>query len=40
METRAAVAHRAGTPLTIETVRLGGPKAGEVLVEKGDRDLS
>src|SRR5919112_681424 len=33
METRAAVAHQAGQPLTIETVRLDGPKAGEVLVE-------
>jgi S-(hydroxymethyl)glutathione dehydrogenase / alcohol dehydrogenase len=33
METRAAVAHAAGTPLLIETVRLDGPKAGEVLVE-------
>src|SRR5205809_1793040 len=33
METRAAVAHRAGQPLSIETVRLDGPKAGEVLVE-------
>jgi len=33
METRAAVAHKAGEPLTIETVRLDGPKAGEVLVE-------
>src|SRR6202162_6336202 len=33
METRAAVAHRAGQSLTIETVRLDGPKAGEVLVE-------
>src|ERR1700681_1295170 len=33
METRAAVAHQAGPPLTIETVRLDGPKAGEVLVE-------
>src|ERR1700760_5002297 len=33
METRAAVAHQAGKPLTIETVRLDGPKAGEVLVE-------
>ena len=33
METRAAVAHRAGEPLTIETVQLDGPKAGEVLVE-------
>jgi S-(hydroxymethyl)glutathione dehydrogenase / alcohol dehydrogenase len=33
METRAAVAHKAGQPLSIETVRLEGPKAGEVLVE-------
>ena len=33
MEVRAAVAHRAGAPLTIETVQLEGPKAGEVLVE-------
>ena len=33
METRAAVAHEAGKPLTIETVTLEGPKAGEVLVE-------
>ena len=33
METRAAVAHAAGKPLLIETVRLDGPKAGEVLVE-------
>src|SRR5207253_164071 len=33
METRAAVAHKAGQPLSIETVRLDGPKAGEVLVE-------
>ena len=33
METRAAVAHEAGKPLTIETVTLAGPKAGEVLVE-------
>src|SRR5919206_1436802 len=33
METRAAVAHRPGQPLSIETVRLDGPKAGEVLVE-------
>jgi len=30
---RAAVAHRAGAPLEIETVQLAGPKAGEVLVE-------
>src|SRR5271154_2414855 len=33
METRAAVAHQAGQPLSIEMVRLDGPKAGEVLVE-------
>ncbi len=33
METRAAVAHEAGKPLSIETVTLAGPKAGEVLVE-------
>ncbi len=33
MDVRAAVAHKAGAPLTIETVTLEGPKAGEVLVE-------
>jgi S-(hydroxymethyl)glutathione dehydrogenase/alcohol dehydrogenase len=33
MKTRAAVAHQAGKPLTIETVDLEGPRAGEVLVE-------
>src|SRR3989441_8016446 len=33
MDVRAAVAHRAGAPLAIETVQLEGPKAGEVLVE-------
>jgi len=33
MDVRAAVAHKAGAPLSIETVRLEGPKAGEVLVE-------
>ena len=33
MDVRAAVAHAAGKPLTIETVTLDGPKAGEVLVE-------
>ena len=33
MDVRAAVAHGAGRPLTIETVQLEGPKAGEVLVE-------
>ncbi|CAM5764201.1 S-(hydroxymethyl)glutathione dehydrogenase/class III alcohol dehydrogenase [Bosea minatitlanensis] len=33
MKTRAAVAWEAGKPLTIETVEIGAPKAGEVLVE-------
>ncbi len=33
METKAAVAFEAGKPLSIETVKLDGPKAGEVLVE-------
>ena len=33
MDVRAAVAFEAGKPLTIETVKLEGPKAGEVLVE-------
>jgi S-(hydroxymethyl)glutathione dehydrogenase/alcohol dehydrogenase len=33
MKSRAAVAHQAGAPLTIETVDVEGPKAGEVLVE-------
>ena len=33
MKTRAAVAWKAGAPLTSETVDLEGPKAGEVLVE-------
>jgi len=33
METRAAVAWEAGKPLSVETVRLEGPRAGEVLVE-------
>ncbi|NJL10869.1 MAG: S-(hydroxymethyl)glutathione dehydrogenase/class III alcohol dehydrogenase [Calothrix sp. SM1_7_51] len=33
MKVRAAVASAAGKPLTIETVDLEGPKAGEVLVE-------
>ncbi|MEO8303688.1 MAG: zinc-binding dehydrogenase, partial [Betaproteobacteria bacterium] len=33
MEVRAAVAHRAGAPLVVETVHLDGPKAGEVLIE-------
>jgi len=33
MQTKAAVAWKAGAPLTIETVDLEGPRAGEVLVE-------
>ena len=33
MDVKAAVAHKAGAPLTIETVQLEGPRAGEVLVE-------
>ncbi|HUG21369.1 S-(hydroxymethyl)glutathione dehydrogenase/class III alcohol dehydrogenase [Piscinibacter sp.] len=33
MKTQAAVAWKAGSPLTIETVDLDGPRAGEVLVE-------
>jgi S-(hydroxymethyl)glutathione dehydrogenase/alcohol dehydrogenase len=31
MKVQAAVAYRAGAPLTIETVDLEGPKAGEVI---------
>jgi S-(hydroxymethyl)glutathione dehydrogenase/alcohol dehydrogenase len=33
MDVRAAVAFEAGKPLSIETVELAGPQAGEVLVE-------
>ncbi|MEL6232170.1 MAG: S-(hydroxymethyl)glutathione dehydrogenase/class III alcohol dehydrogenase [Cyanobacteria bacterium J06627_3] len=33
MDVRAAVAQQAGQPLTIETLTLDGPRAGEVLVE-------
>ncbi len=33
MKTRAAVAHSAGAPLTIEEVDLEGPREGEVLIE-------
>ncbi len=33
MKARAAVAHGAGKPLTIETIDVEGPKQGEVLVE-------
>jgi S-(hydroxymethyl)glutathione dehydrogenase/alcohol dehydrogenase len=33
VQTRAAVAHKAGDPLIIETVDVDGPRVGEVLVE-------
>ncbi len=33
MDTKAAVAYEAGKPLSVETIQLEGPKAGEVLVE-------
>ncbi|MEB3249440.1 MAG: alcohol dehydrogenase catalytic domain-containing protein, partial [Merismopediaceae bacterium] len=33
MDVKAAVAWEAGQPLSIETIHLEGPKAGEVLVE-------
>jgi S-(hydroxymethyl)glutathione dehydrogenase/alcohol dehydrogenase len=33
MDVRAAVAHKAGAPLEIETVSLDGPREGEVMVE-------
>src|ERR1700758_5058071 len=33
MDVRAAVAFEAGKPLSIETVQLEGPRAGEVLIE-------
>ncbi len=33
MDVRAAVAYRAGAPLVVETVRLDGPRSGEVLIE-------
>jgi S-(hydroxymethyl)glutathione dehydrogenase/alcohol dehydrogenase len=33
MKSQAAVAWKAGSPLTIETVDLDGPRAGEVLIE-------
>ena len=40
MKTKAAVAWKAGAPLTIEEVELAGPRAGEVLVEiKATGDL-
>jgi S-(hydroxymethyl)glutathione dehydrogenase/alcohol dehydrogenase len=33
MDVRAAVAHQAGQPLTVETVTLDGPRDGEILIE-------
>jgi S-(hydroxymethyl)glutathione dehydrogenase/alcohol dehydrogenase len=33
VQVKAAVAHRAGAPLSIETVDLEGPRAGEVMIE-------
>src|SRR5512139_3821958 len=33
MQTRAAVAWKAGEPLTVENIAIEGPRAGEVLVE-------
>ncbi len=33
METRAAIATKAGAPLSVETVQVEGPRAGECLVE-------
>lgn len=33
MDIKAAIAWEAGKPLSIETVQLEGPRAGEVLVE-------
>jgi S-(hydroxymethyl)glutathione dehydrogenase / alcohol dehydrogenase len=33
MKVKAAVAHKAGAPLTVETVELEGPRTGEALVE-------
>lgn len=33
MDVKAAVAFASGKPLSIETVQLGAPQAGEVLIE-------
>src|SRR5260221_242250 len=33
MDVRAAVTHKAGAPISLETVQLEGPRSGEVLVE-------
>ena len=32
-ESRAAIAHEAGQPLSIETIQVDGPRGGEVMVE-------
>ena len=33
MKTKAAVAHAAGKPLSIEEIEIGGPREGDVLIE-------
>ena len=33
VQSRAAVAHKAGAPLSIETINVDGPRAGEVMVQ-------
>lgn len=33
MKTKAAIAWKAGAPLTVDEVDLEGPKVGEVLIE-------
>ncbi|MBV8802520.1 MAG: alcohol dehydrogenase catalytic domain-containing protein, partial [Gammaproteobacteria bacterium] len=33
MKTKAAIVYKSGSPLSVETIELEGPKAGEVLVE-------
>jgi Zn-dependent alcohol dehydrogenase len=39
LDVRAAVAHRASAPLSVEPVRLDGPRAGEVLIELKATDI-
>ncbi|HCG70361.1 MAG TPA: S-(hydroxymethyl)glutathione dehydrogenase, partial [Gammaproteobacteria bacterium] len=39
MQTKAAIAHAAGQPLSVETVDLEGPSAGEVLIEVMATDI-
>ena len=39
MKTKAAIAWKAGAPLTIEEVDLAGPREGEVLVEIKDTGI-